>query len=177
MLKRILFTGLVLLVFYSAALVGYRLNEPEKITAESTPWTEQAITYDSLKDYTLNSGSAAIHYYFFCTAGSDDCMYMVNTVLPTVARDTNLDLSSLIEFVDVSSLENNMETNRLKEEWNISSYPAFVTCHVDQGKIVVDNAIESSVSAPLSAENVEDWLAKNNLYTAGGEGLIETPKP
>ena len=75
MLKRIMFTGMALLLIYSGILVGYKIFEPQK-TAETTikSTTQATIDYETLKDYTLNSGASVTHYYFFCSAASKDCL-------------------------------------------------------------------------------------------------------
>jgi len=165
MLKRIMFTGMALLLIYSGILVGYKIFEPQK-TAETTikSTTQATIDYETLKDYTLNSGASVTHYYFFCSAASKDCIYMENTVLKSVAVDTKLNLDDYLEYVDVSSLEESLTTNRLGADWGISSYPAFLSCSVKDGQIIINNSLQWDPKTPLSEDNVIAWLAQNGIY-------------
>lgn len=164
MLKRILFTLTTLLVIYSGVLVAFRFNEPEHISDENTSaFSANALDYDSLKEYTLSSGSSQIHYYFFCTALSNDCLYLENTVLNSVSNETDWNLSSLIEYVDISSLETDQQLSRLEREWEVSSYPAFLACHIEDRTIIVDNKLEWDSTHPINTEDVKRWLAENGM--------------
>ncbi len=67
MLKRIMLTLMALLAIYSGAVVVYLGNKPE--LAETSAFAQNSgstLYYDTLRDYTLNSGASATHYYFFC---------------------------------------------------------------------------------------------------------------
>jgi hypothetical protein len=167
MLKRILFTLMTLLAVYSGAVVIYIFNEPDHVdTAVFAAMGGQQLDYESLREYTLNSGSSATHYYFFCSQDSDDCTYVENTVMRETAAQTKLDLSALIEYVDVTELEANMETSRLKTEWNISTYPAFAAVQNKNGTIEILNILEWDASAPLSSSDLTLWLQENGLIPA-----------
>jgi len=178
MAKRILLTVLTLLVIYSAVVIGVKVFEPEMMddTAGSAA-AARAIDYETLKDYTLQSGASAIHYYFFWSSLNNDCMYVADTVLRDTEADTGMNLTDLIEVVDITDLEKNLTTNRLKSEWDVVSYPAFIACRVVNGKIVIDNKLEWNPAQPISVNDLERWLILNGLYESHNGDHIETPVP
>ena len=55
-----------------------------------------------------------------------------------------------------------------------SSFPAFVTCHVENNTIVIDHAISASSQSPLSKEAIKLWLFQSGLTD---NKSIETPNP
>ncbi len=165
MLKRILFTLLTLLVIYSGVVLVYRLNEPDVVESPASAYmTENALDYATLRDYTLSAGESTLHYYFFCSYENNDCIYMENTVLKDAESETGLDLRNMIEYVDITDLEANLATNRLKQEWDVSSYPAFVACRVRNGMIEISNTLQWNPSSPISKADLIQWLELNSLY-------------
>ena len=177
MLKRILFTFFTLLILYSAILVGYRVFEPNRDDSHDIN-AQDAIVYDALHDYTLSSGNASLHYYFFSSSTNADCKYVKDTILQTASINTGIDVHDYIEEVDITPLEQNFELYRLNDDWGISSYPAFVACIVEDNKIVIQNRLEWDPQHPLSVDNFVDWLILNRIYDAQpSETPIETPAP
>lgn len=165
MFKRLLMSFMTVVLVYTLLLVGFRLFEPEKISSSSfeNHTNLELLNYETLKDYTMNSGPSVIHYYFFCSPENNDCVYVHDTILTSVAGKTNLDLYHLIEYVDISALEQRLETNRLKTEWTINTYPALLACRVENGKIIVSNKIEWDSNHPISDDDIIQWLTKNGL--------------
>lgn len=177
MLKKILFTLLTLLMIYSTVIIAYKINEPQKIESRAlaTALSSAAIPYSTLKDYTLNSGESAIHYYFFCSGNDQNCTYVENTVLKSVENSTNLNLDSLLEYVDLSDESEEAMSSPLSD-WGINTYPAFVVCNVSQGSITVSNPLEWNASSPMSADDIIRWLSKVGLYNnPSEEEAINTP--
>ncbi len=163
MLKRLLMTFLTLLVIYSGILVGYKLNEPVDAGDAYSGIFANVLDYASLSDYTRSSGSSVIHYYFFCSENNNDCVYVRDTVIHQVRSETTFDPEKLLEYVDISELEKSLNVNRLKTEWNISSYPAFIACRVQNGNIIISNQLEWNPEQPISAEQLKAWLRLNEL--------------
>jgi protein-disulfide isomerase-like protein with CxxC motif len=89
---------------------------------------------------------------------------MENTVLKDAESETGLDLRNMIEYVDITDLEANLSTNRLKQEWDVASYPAFVACRVRNGMIEISNTLQWNPSSPISTSDLIRWLELNNLY-------------
>lgn len=175
MLKRILFTFLVLLVLYSGTVIGYKIFEPETIDSSRDNLNlYEIIDYSSLYDYTLTEETSSIHYYYFCSPEDNDCIYMQNTTLKTLESEVDLDLSTVIEYIDITDLIKNNEISRLKSEWSVSSYPAFIACHTEDDSIIIDNSIEYDAQNPLTAEDIKTWLSLNGLIE---NNAIETPLP
>ena len=178
MAKRLLLTALTLLVIYSGVVIGIKIFEPEKPDdGTDSLVAAKALDYEVLKDYTINSGSAAIHYYLFWSSDNNDCRYVADTVLRDCQAETGVNLSELIEIVDITELERNLNTNRLKTEWNVSSYPAFVACRTKAGRIIIDNTLEWNPAQPISVDDLKAWLTLNGLYSEKSGEVIETPAP
>ena len=177
MIKRILISLLTLMVVYSAVIIGIKIFEPDKIDNESSVFQHtSALDYETLRDYTISSGAAATHFYLFSSADNSDCIYVESTVLKNAAAATGMNLDDLIEIVDITDLERTLTTNRLKAEWSVLSYPAFVACHVENGEIIVDNTLEWNPSQPISTDDIERWLKLNGVYEGySGAEVIETP--
>lgn len=174
MLKRILFTFFTLLVLYSVVLIGYRLFEPN--TEEAYTPSHHVLDYETLNEYTLSSGNASYHYYLFSSDTSADCKYVKDTIIQTAALNTGVDVLDYIEEVDITPLEQEYQLNRLKEEWNVSSYPAFVACHNENNKIIIDNQLEWDNQHPISVDDFIDWMVQNRLYDIENPEIpIETP--
>lgn len=176
MLKRLMISFLVLLMIYSAFVVGFRIFEPEKEEINHTSLDTTVVDYASAANYTLSSGSSSVHCYFFCSPQNDDCIYMENTVMRTVESDIGLSMSSVFEYIDVTSLDSTGGIIRLKEEWGLDDYPGFVLCHVQDGGIIIDSTLSWDSSRPLSVFELKQWLRSNGLYDAGDdETEIEQP--
>ena len=161
MLKKILFTFLTLLVMYSTCVVAYRIFEPrdnQNITDSSS-----YLAYDSLKSY-VESSSQNIHFFFFFSAINNDSIYLKNTVFTTVEQDIGQPLSNMIETVDITELDEKMETKRLSEDWQVSSYPALIAVSYDNSTITVMNKLEWTNKKAITAKDIENWLQENGLY-------------
>lgn len=164
MLKRLLFAFMTVLVIFSAALVGYKIYEPG--TADEMMMSDgmsSALDFETLGEYTRNSGTASIHYYFFCSALSNDCVYVKNTVLKSTAAELDPGVLDLIEYVDVSDADPATFSEKLKSEWELTSYPAFLACHTENGQIIIDNKLEWTAGQPFSNHDVAAWLNLNGL--------------
>ena len=161
MLKKVLFALLALIVIYSSSVVVYRIYEPKNDTnvVDENPYLD----YDSLKEYILSTGESVTHYLFFYSRKDNDCVYVKNTVMASVAADTKMQVDRIIETVDITPLEDNLTTGRLASEWGISRYPAFAAVTVADGVPTVISVLEYDGEIPLSARQVEDWLAENGL--------------
>ncbi len=176
MFKRLMYTVLTFLVLYSAAIILYRINEPENNTAVVSAFSSSVtLDYDTLSAYTKNSGASATHYYFFCSFENADCLYVENTILKDAAAASHLNLDQLIEFVDVAPLEDDLDINRLKADWGISRYPAFVAVRNENGEIHIENTLEWNPERPFSADQLTAWLATNGLTTADNTAEADAP--
>lgn len=163
MAKRILFTLMTLLVSFSLALVVFVSSEPVAVADNISDVLNNPLDYDTLQEYTISSGPSAIHYYYFCTADSNDCVYVANTVMKGARESVGSSVMNLIEYVDLSGLDEEQRLTRLSNDWGISTYPAFVACHVENGQIVVDNSLLYEPDKPLNSEDLVSWLSLNGL--------------
>jgi len=166
MFKRIMFTLMALVAIYSGAVVIYLGNKPQLAeTGSYAANNGNALLYDTLRDYTLNSGASATHYYFFCTSQDNNCAFVEDTVIRDTERETGLDLGSLIEYVDITDLVDNKDVNRLYSDWEVTSYPAFVAVKNDNGSIDILNSRVWQEDDPISSTTLTSWLELNNLYS------------
>lgn len=163
MLKKIMFTFLTLLMVYSTSVVAYRIFEPRDNSSKID--TSSFLAYDSLKSY-VQEGSSNVHYLFFYSAMNNNSVYLYNTVFTTVNSDKDITLTSLIETVDITELDEKLETKRLSEDWSISSYPAFVAVSVENGEITINNKLEWTNEKSITARDIEDWLQLNGLIAS-----------
>lgn len=160
MLKKILFTFLTLLMIYSTCVVAYRIFEPRD--NQSTTDTTSMLAYDSLKSYVIDS-SSNIHYFLFYSALNNNSIYLKDTILTIVESDINKSLSNIIEVVDITELDQKMEIKRLSEDWQVSSYPAFISVSNDNGKIIINNKLEWTNEKAITTTDVEKWLKLNGI--------------
>ncbi len=177
MSKRILISLMTVMVIYSAVVIGIKLFEPDQVNTDDTSFQHaSALDYETLRDYTISSGAGVTHFYLFSSVDNTDCIYVENTVLKNAETSTGMNLDDLIEIVDITELERTLTTNRLRADWGVLSYPAFVACHVEYGGIVVDNTLEWNPAQPISTDDVERWLKLNGVYEGySGAEIIETP--
>lgn len=156
-----MFTFLTLLMVYSTCVVAYRIFEPRDNKA--TIDTSSYLAYDSLKSYIQDS-SQNVHYLFFYSAINNDSIYLHDTVFSTVEKDTGKSMSSFLETVDITELDQKMETKRLSDDWGISSFPAFIALSVENGEIYINNNLQWTSEKPLTAVDIENWMELNGLY-------------
>ena len=160
MLKKILFTFLTLLMIYSTCVVAYRIFEPRD--NQSATDTTSMLAYDSLKSYVIDS-SSNIHYFLFYSALNNNSIYLKDTILTIVESDINKSLSNIIEVVDITELDQKMEIKRLSEDWQVSSYPAFISVSNNNGEIIINNKLEWTNEKAITTTDVEEWLKLNEI--------------
>ena len=159
MIKRILFTLMTLLALYSLAVLGYRIYEPDLHTED----TSNYIPYNSLREYTLSQTNSTRHVYFFYSSTDDNSNYVLNTLFPSINSQKKKDYTSVIEIIDISSLESSFTTNRLKSEWGIQTYPSFLLVSVENDEISIDSTLCWEENTPFTTDTIINWLAINNI--------------
>lgn len=156
MSKRFLLTFLALLSIYSFCAAAYRIYEPDNTREESD--SSSYISYDSLREFILSQDSGASYYFFFYSSENDDCIYVKNTILHTVEKETGTDLGTVLNIVDITPLEQNLTVNRITAEWGIHSWPAFICVSAEAQNITVTGILEWNSSSPMTASDIEQWL-------------------
>lgn len=153
---------LCLIILYSTAVIAYRLFEP---TATYHVGDEDTyLDYNSLKEYVKSGGDSSVHYLFFYSSEDNNSAYIKNTVITTVENDTSLQFTKILETVDITNLIRTMQTYKLADDWQLSSYPAFAAVTVKNGNIIVNNKLENTSEHQITAEDLENWLTLNGLY-------------
>ena len=159
MFKKLLFSILAVICIYNVAVIGYRIFEPRDDTQENS---ENYLDYETLSQYILSTGENTVHYVFFCSLYNSDCVYIENSVLSAIEKDTDITVSSTIEIVDVTELDEEDELNRLEEEWNISAVPAFAAITSENGTAVVLNTLIQT-DKTLTADEITAWITENEI--------------
>ncbi len=150
-------------MLYTISAVAYRLFEPDSTYTTSADQTY--LDYNSLKEYLVSTGEGAVHYLYFYSADDDTSVYVKNTVITSVENMTSLQFTRILETVDITELDREMKTNKLAEDWGITSYPAFAAIVMENGVPVVKSKLEYTKDHPLTAQDVVTWLQENGLYT------------
>ena len=161
MIKRILLTFMTLLSIYSFSAAVYRIFEPTNIREEAN--ASSYINYNSLREYILSQGDKTANIFFFYSSLDDNCIYVKNTIMHSVEKETGIDLEDIIDIVDITELEKNMTTNRITAEWGIHTWPAFLCASADGQNITVTKPLEWNPSSPMTASDLEQWMSENGL--------------
>lgn len=161
MIKRILLTFMALLAIYTSAAACYRIYDPRNSSQNET--ASSMISYNALRDLILSRGSGSVSYLFFCSLSDDNCVYVKNTVMHAVEKETGADLENIIYTVDITPLEENLNSRRITAEWGIHSWPAFLCVSTDGQNITVASQLEWDSSSPMTASDIENWLEQSGL--------------
>lgn len=162
MLKKILFSLLSILMVYSTCVAAYRIFEPDIESVSDD--TSSFISYASLKEYIVSGGESSEHFLFFYNPLDSDSIYVRTSVIPDVESRTGLDLTSMIETVDLSGvLQENLPTS-LASDWGLADYPAFALVVLKDGEIVIDATLQPSASSPITTPILTQWLRDNGIY-------------
>lgn len=162
MFKKLIFTYLIFLCVFSFGIVAYRIFEPRDTVTQTD--TSNYLAYESLEAY-ITQGSQNVHYLFFYSRNNNDCIYVHDTLFPLVENDIGIRLNSIIETVDITEVDETLETTELFQTWSINSYPSFVAIKVSDGEIQMINKLEWSNTSTMTMQSIEEWLLENNLYT------------
>lgn len=162
MFKKLIFTYLIFLSIFSFGIVCYRIFEPRDTVTQTD--TSNYLAYESLEAY-ITQGSSNTHYLFFYSRTNNDCIYVHDTLFPLVENDIGISMSSIIETVDITEVDETLETTELFQTWSINSYPAFVAIKVNNGEMEIANKLEWTNDSTMTIQSIENWLLENNLYT------------
>ena len=161
MLKKILFSLLSMLITYSVCVAAYRIYEPREEFTEKD--SSSYISYASLKEYIVSAGESSEHLLLFYSPYDSDSEYVRSTLLNEVAKRTSLDISSMIEIVDVSGVRSENLMSALSDDWGLSNYPSFAFVHLENNEPGVISKLEWSSSSPLTSQSIITWLHDNGI--------------
>lgn len=171
MIKKLLITLMSLSFVISMFLTFYCFFKPQEssVVSASTENTLMVVPYSTLKEYLTTSGDSSTHYLFFCRFDSADCTYVQETVMKALDAEQGSSLFDIIEYVDVSDLEDNLSINQLKDDWGFNNYPAFAAISNNGGELKVENYIQWDSQNPMSTREVKQWMVDNKIWS----GLFE----
>lgn len=171
MIKKLLITFMSLSLVTSTFLAFYCFYKPSEADAsiDLVKNTNMVIPYETLPDYLKTSGDSATHYLFFCSFENDDCNYVQNTVMKSLDAEQGSSLFDVIEYVDVSKLEDDLAINQIKDDWGFNSYPAFVAITNTNNELNVENYLQWDNENPMSTRELKQWMVENNIWV----GLFE----
>ncbi|MEG0076439.1 hypothetical protein [Anaerorhabdus sp.] len=170
MIKKLLISIMSLFTVVSLLLVFYCFFTPKNNDSIVQAYSNSLIIpYPTLKEYLITNGDSSTSYLFFCKPDSADCQYVQNTVMKTLEAEQGSSLSDLIDYVDVTELEENMMINQLTDDWGVKNYPAFVSVTNSNGEFIVNNSIQWDTENPMSTRELKQWMMSNNIWA----GLFE----
>lgn len=171
MIKKILITFMTFSFVTSTFLAFYCFFKPSEVDAsiELVGNTKMVIPYETLTDYLTTSGDSSTHYLYFCRFDNDDCNYVQNTVMKSLDAEQGSSLFEVIEYVDISELEDNLAINQLKDDWGFNTYPAFVAITNTNNELKVENYIQWDNENPMSTRELKQWMVDNKIWV----GLFE----
>lgn len=150
-----------MLITYSVCVAAYRIYEPSEEFQETD--SSSYISYASLKEYIVSAGESSEHLLLFYSPYDSDSEYVRSTLLSEAAKRTSMDISSMIEVVDVSGVRSENLMSALSKDWGLSNYPAFAVVHLENNNPVVISKLEWSSSSPLTAQSIISWLKDNGI--------------
>ncbi|MBQ7889332.1 MAG: hypothetical protein IJ356_06190 [Erysipelotrichaceae bacterium] len=179
MFKKVSIVFFSVLWLCSVCLFVYRLTEPKTAT---DPSTQVVNTFndgpiESTPSQTEDS-SNTIKYYYFCTADHQDCAYMNDTILKSLAVEMNVENFEFLEFVDAEKLYGDWTPSKLKSTWGFERYPALVAAKDLGNSFEILNVLEWTEELPLDTNSVKEWMIQNELWTGAIEDageLIDKP--
>ncbi|SJZ79079.1 DUF6568 family protein [Anaerorhabdus furcosa] len=170
MIKKLLISLMSLCTVISLLLVFYCFFTPKNNDNIVQAYSNTLIIpYPALNEYLLTNGDSSTSYLFFCKPDSADCQYIQNTVMKTLEAEQGSSLSELIDYVDVTELEDNLMINQLTDDWGIKNYPAFVSVTTANGELTINNSIQWDIENPMSARELKQWMMTNKIWS----GLFE----
>ncbi len=166
MLKKISISVMGLILLASITLAGYKVFEPKSTSKLETTINSFYIEFSNVKEYTLSGGNNTSHYYFFCIPEDNNCKYVYDSVFLSV-KDKNNDVSldTIFEYIDINDIKDKDNFHNLLNQWGISTYPALVSCKVENDKIVINNVLEYDEKNPLSDMDIINWMRLNGIYS------------
>ncbi|MGB4613702.1 MAG: hypothetical protein WBH68_05260 [Erysipelotrichaceae bacterium] len=174
MLKKIAISIMGLFLLASIVLAGYKIFEPNSRYEEVINIESFYISFNTVEEYTLSAGNNTTHYYLFCDPNNNDCKYLYDSVFPSVtAKNNNINIKTIIEYIDISEIIDNDDFLSNLKKWNISTYPALVSCDVEDNQIIINNTLEFDTNHPLNSEDIVNWMILNDIYS--GESQVILP--
>ncbi len=174
MLKKIAISIMGLLLLASIVLAGYKVFQPNNNYINTTNIDSFYISFNNAKEYTLSGGDNTSHYYLFCDPNDTDCKYVYDSVFPSVtSKNNDINIKTIIEYIDISDIVNETDLSTKLGEWNISTYPALVSCKIENGEIKINNTLEFDKDNPLNADDIINWMIVNDIYS--GEHRVILP--
>lgn len=180
MFKKVSLVFFSVLWLCSVGLFIYRMVEPET-AAELGPIVINSANQQPNQQtlFTSNGSENQIKYYYFCTAGNQDCIYMNDTILKSLASEMNVESFDFLEYVDVEALYGDWTPSKLKSVWGFESYPALVAAKDLGSSFEILNTAEWTDTVPLDTTSVKQWMIQNELWTGTIEettsNLIDKP--
>lgn len=150
-----------MLITYSVCVAAYRIYEPREEFTETD--SSSYISYASLKEYIVSAGESSEHLLLFYSPYDSDSEYVRSTLLNEVANQTELNISSMIEIVDVSGVRSDNLMSDLSNDWGLSDYPSFAIVQLQNNEPVVISKLEWTSSSPLTTQEIITWLKDNSI--------------
>lgn len=170
MIKRIILFLLIVLTISSGILFVYRFYEHQVIPNSQQAYTiDNVISYDNIDNYLTSTGSATTHFLLFANIDDENFLYLYNTILNDLNKQTGNLISDNLEVIDC--IENVAE---LDEKWQLKNLPAFISCSIaEDGSLTINNSLQWDDNNPLSLTDVKKWFNDNNIHTGDNIEALE----
>ncbi len=166
MLKKIAISIMGLILISSISLSIYKIFEPNDEGSNGKNVGGIYLNLSTLREYTLNTGDNTYHYFYFCALEDKNCIYVYNSVFPSVKSLNNeVALDTFIEYVDLTDSINNPDFIMELQKWGITSYPALVSVKVENNEIIINNTLVYDAMNPLNSSDIVEWLKLNDIYS------------
>ena len=164
-LKKVIFSLLTAIIIYSIGILAYRLIDIQRHKNTEQIMNYTIIQQQSLNDYLLASSNGTVHYLFFFSKDNEDARYLKDTILARLNTQTSVDISQIIEIVDLTDLPVIEREPYMSSTYN-STFPSFITLHKENNAIVIDSVLNYDMNQPLKDDELKAWLSANGVYFA-----------
>ncbi|NLC96593.1 MAG: hypothetical protein GX675_03375 [Erysipelotrichaceae bacterium] len=172
MFKKIAISIMGLLLLNSIVLTGYKIFEPNNKIENDLTLSNFYINYNNVEEYTLSGGNNTSHYFLFCVPYDTNCKYIYESIFPSITSKNNgIPINTIIEYVDLTELLSLDTFDENLKKWEIKTYPALISCKVDNNTIIIINTLEFDENDPLNSDDIINWMVLNDIYS-GSHQLI-----
>ena len=125
--------------------------------------TDLGISDKNFTDYvTSNPGT---HIFYFYSVDDDNCDYVNNTILKSLAENLLTERLDNMILVDLSKASTTAKA-KFYRQWGFTQYPAFAIIESDLNDYKVISSLGYSEEKPFNTDDVKEWLIDNEIWQA-----------
>ena len=162
-MRKVIFYVSALCIILSALCFVHYNWKPEEMPVVARNNTTNYLTYDKVNEYVYQQNSYV--YLFFFSSNEADSQFVIDNILNTILKENNLTSIKDLQYVDLSSLPNELSDKYTKNNWGFYNYPTFVRMKIENNKVELSDILEWDSTTPYSIETVRNWLKDHKLIT------------